>query len=284
MQTCVTIADLRAAVRTEKTAGRSIAFVPTMGNLHDGHLDLVRRAHDVGDCVVASIFVNPLQFGPQEDLASYPRSLQADQTSLAAEGVALLFTPSVEEMYPNGQASQTIVSVPDLAGVLCGAHRAGHFSGVTTVVNKLFNIVAPDCALFGEKDYQQLTIIRRMCEDLSYPIKIVGVPTARADDGLALSSRNSYLSPQERNTAPQIRATLLALKDKLAQRLATIEAVENEGVAILRGAGFEPDYVAVRDADTLGAINEKSRQAVILAAARLGKTRLIDNVTVMLDK
>ncbi len=283
MQTYTTIADLREAVRSQKKAGKRIAFVPTMGNLHEGHLDLVRRAAEVSDCVVASIFVNPLQFGPQEDLVSYPRTLEADQTSLNAEGAALLFTPTVEEIYPQGQDSQTIVSVPGLAGILCGTHRPGHFSGVTTVVSKLFNIVAPDCALFGEKDYQQLIIIRRMCEDLSFPIEIIGVPTARAADGLALSSRNHYLSSAERKIAPQLRETLLMLKDKLAQHPATSEILEKEGEAILMRAGFEPDYLAVRDAHTLDAISAKSDQAVILAAARLGKTRLIDNVTVALN-
>ncbi|MGI9292853.1 MAG: pantoate--beta-alanine ligase, partial [Pseudomonadales bacterium] len=192
MLTCTTIADLRAVIRTQKDSGHSIGFVPTMGNLHEGHLNLVRRAREISSCVVASIFINPLQFGPQEDLASYPRTLEADQANLAAEGVAILFAPPVEEMYPQGQDSQTIVSVPNLADMLCGAHRPGHFTGVTTVVTKLFNIVAPDCAVFGEKDYQQLTIIRRMCADLSLPIEIVGVPTARASDGLALSSRNNY--------------------------------------------------------------------------------------------
>ncbi len=282
MQTCTTIADLRTAVRAEKQAGHSIAFVPTMGNLHEGHLDLIRHAREVGDCVVASIFVNPLQFGPQEDLANYPRTLQDDRASLAAEGVALLFTPTVEEIYPQGQESQTIVNVPGLASILCGAHRPIHFSGVTTVVSKLFNIVAPDYALFGEKDYQQLIIIRRMSEDLSYPIKIIGVPTARAEDGLALSSRNSYLSSEQRKTAPRLRQVLLALKDKLAQQIDTVKALESEGAAILTRAGFELDYLAVRDATTLGVINGKSRAAVILVAARLGKTRLIDNVTVML--
>ncbi len=282
MQTCTTIAELRAAVSLQRKAGHSIAFVPTMGNLHAGHLNLVRRARAVSECVVASIFVNPLQFGPQEDLANYPRTLQADQASLAAEGVALLFTPTVGEIYPQGQESQTIVNVPDLANTLCGAHRPGHFSGVTTVVSKLFNIVAPDYALFGEKDYQQLTIIRRMSEDLSYPIKIIGVPTARSKDGLALSSRNSYLSSAQRKTAPRLRKVLLELKDKLAQQLDTIAALESDGEAMLTRVGFEPDYVAVRDANTLEAVNEKSREAVILVAARLGKTRLIDNVTVML--
>ncbi|MGI9289582.1 MAG: pantoate--beta-alanine ligase [Pseudomonadales bacterium] len=284
MQTCTTIADLRAAVRAQKDAGQSIAFVPTMGNLHEGHLDLVRRAREISSCVVASIFVNPLQFGPQEDLASYPRTLEADQISLAAEGVALLFTPTVEEMYPQGQESQTIVSVPNLADMLCGAHRPGHFTGVTTVVSKLFNIVAPDYAVFGEKDFQQLTIIRRMCLDLSLPVEIVGVPTARAADGLALSSRNNYLGADERNIAPTLRATLLELKDKLAQRLETIEALEKEGEASLTRAGFKPDYLAIRDAQTLGTVGENSGEAVVLAAALLGKTRLIDNVTVVLAK
>ncbi len=282
MQTCTTIAALRAAVSSQRTAGHSIAFVPTMGNLHAGHLKLVQRAREVSECVVTSIFVNPLQFGPQEDLANYPRTLQADQTSLAAEGVALLFTPTVGEIYPQGQENQTVVNVPDLAGTLCGAHRPGHFTGVTTVVSKLFNIVAPDYALFGEKDYQQLTIIRRMSEDLSYPIKIIGVPTARAKDGLALSSRNSYLSSAQRKTAPRLRELLLELRNRLAQQLDTIAALESDGEAMLAHAGFEPDYVAVRDAKTLGAVNEESREAVILVAARLGKTRLIDNVTVIL--
>lgn len=282
MQTCTTLADLRAAIREQKNSGHSIGFVPTMGNLHEGHLNLMRRAREISDCVVASIFVNPLQFGPQEDLASYPRTLEADQASLASEGIALLFAPPVEEMYPQGEDSQTIVSVPKLANILCGAHRPGHFTGVTTVVAKLFNIVAPDFAVFGEKDYQQLAIIRRMCADLSLPIEIVGVPTTRAADGLALSSRNNYLSAAERKIAPELRATLLALKDKLAQQQDSIAALEKEGETRLQSAGFKPDYLAIRDAQTLGVIGENSSEAVILAAAMLGKTRLIDNVTVVL--
>lgn len=282
MQTCTTLADLRAAIREQKNSGHSIGFVPTMGNLHEGHLNLMRRAREISDCVVASIFVNPLQFGPQEDLASYPRTLEADQASLASEGIALLFAPPVEEMYPQGEDSQTIVSVPKLANILCGAHRPGHFTGVTTVVAKLFNIVAPDFAVFGEKDYQQLAIIRRMCADLSLLIEIVGVPTTRAADGLALSSRNHYLSAAERKIAPALRATLLALKDKLAQQQDSIAALEKEGETRLQSAGFKPDYLAIRDAQTLGVIGENSSEAVILAAAMLGKTRLIDNVTVVL--
>ncbi len=282
MQTCTTIAELRAAIREQKNSGYSIAFVPTMGNLHEGHLNLMRRARAISDCAVASIFVNPLQFSPLEDLASYPRTLEADQASLSSEGVALLFAPPVEEMYPRDHDSQTIVSVPKLANVLCGVHRPGHFTGVTTVVAKLFNIVAPDFAVFGEKDYQQLAIIRRMCADLSLLIEIVGVPTTRAADGLALSSRNHYLSAAERKIAPALRATLLALKDKLTQQQDSITALEKEGETYLQSAGFKPDYLAIRDAQTLGVIAENSSEAVILAAAMLGKTRLIDNVTVVL--
>lgn len=284
MRTLTTISELKTAIIRQKKSGQRIGFVPTMGNLHEGHLDLVRRAREVSDCVVVSIFVNPLQFGPQEDLASYPRTLAADRARLDAEGVALLFAPAVEEMYPQGQASQTVVNVPGLADMLCGRHRPGHFSGVTTVVSKLFNIVAPDCAVFGEKDYQQLTIIRRMCEDLSIAVEIIGVPTARAADGLALSSRNSYLTAEQRKVAPRLHATLLALRDKLAAHQSSVEMLEQEGLATLTKFGFEPDYLAIRDAYTLGEIDGNCNAAVILAAARLGKTRLIDNTTLQLDQ
>ncbi|MBS1222574.1 MAG: pantoate/beta-alanine ligase, partial [Proteobacteria bacterium] len=210
MQTVHTIAELRAQVVAWKRAGERVAFVPTMGNLHRGHIHLVERARALAPRTVASIFVNPMQFGPSEDFAAYPRTLEADSRQLEAAGLDLLFSPSVAEMYPRPLEQMTQVTVPDLPAVLCGASRPGHFTGVTTVVSKLLNMTQPDIAVFGEKDWQQLVIIRRMAADLDMPVEIIGVPTVREPDGLALSSRNGYLSAGERAIAPTLYATLRA--------------------------------------------------------------------------
>ncbi|KAA8691240.1 Pantoate--beta-alanine ligase [Pseudomonas caricapapayae] len=278
MNTVKTVQELRAAVARARSEGKRIALTPTMGNLHSGHAALVAKAAQRADFVVATIFVNPLQFGPNEDLATYPRTLAADQEKLLQAGCNLLFTPSVEEMYPHGMADQTLVSVPHLSQGLCGASRPGHFEGVATVVSKLFNMVQPDLAIFGEKDFQQLAVIRAMVRDLNMPIQIIGEPTVRAHDGLALSSRNGYLNDDQRAAAP-------ALYQAIRQTADAINAGERDFDALLTGkrqqleaAGFRIDYLEIRDATSLRPATDEDRDLVILAAAFLGKTRLIDNL------
>jgi len=276
-------AQLRAAIAADKKSGKRIALVPTMGNLHEGHLQLVRQAQKIADIVVVSIFVNPLQFGPTEDLDKYPRTLAADKEKLFAEGTQYLFTPGVDDIYPEGMAAQTKVIVPDLSETLCGASRPGHFTGVATVVTKLFQIVQPDVAVFGNKDFQQLTIIRKMVGDLCMPIEIVGVQTARATDGLALSSRNGYLNAAERSLAPALHCVLQECREAIACGFDSYGELEQHAVDCLSAAGFRPDYFSVRDARTLGEVNLDTEEIVILAAAYLGRTRLIDNVTLNLN-
>jgi pantoate--beta-alanine ligase len=275
-----TIADLRAAVSRARGEGKRIGFVPTMGNLHAGHIALVKKAGQRADFVVASIFVNPLQFGPNEDLASYPRTLTADQDKLFEAGCHLLFAPSVEEMYPHGQAVQTIVRVPGVSEGLCGGSRPGHFDGVSTVVNKLFNMVLPDLAVFGQKDFQQLAVIRTMVRDLNMPVQIVGEPIVRAEDGLALSSRNGYLSANERAIAPALYRTLSQLAEAISNGNRDYPALLTQGQQALQAAGLRPDYLEIRNAVDLQPADADTRELVILAAAFLGKTRLIDNLLV----
>lgn len=283
MRTYTTNASLQKALRKSRSQGQTIAFVPTMGNLHEGHLDLVRRARELADVVVVSIFVNPLQFGPSEDLDAYPRTLAADKEKLFAEGTQVLYAPGVEEIYPEGMENQTLVRVPDLSETLCGSNRPGHFDGVSTVVTKLFNIVQPDMAVFGEKDFQQLSIVRKMVRDLYAPIEIIGVRTARADDGLALSSRNGYLSDEQREIAPTLHQTLNSCREAIACGFDNFLQLESHARMRLLQAGFEPDYFAIRDARTLRAVTEDTEEIAILAAARLGPTRLIDNVRLALN-
>jgi len=278
MQTITRIEDMRTLVRGWRFAGESIAFVPTMGNLHAGHASLIGAAHLHGRRVVASVFVNPLQFGPNEDYAAYPRTPEDDTALLGAQGVDVLLLPTVEEMYPLGVAGSTIVDVPELSGILCGAVRPGHFQGVATVVVKLLNLVQPDVAIFGEKDYQQLTIIRRSVEDLCLPVKIVGAPTVRADDGLALSSRNRYLSASERAIAPMVYRALDRARRRLESGDADLAGIQRDGLESLRAAGFRPDYFEVRMAGTLAEPHGQDIDVVVLTAARLGRARLIDNV------
>ena len=276
-------AALRLAIATEKLAGKRIAFVPTMGNLHDGHVQLVHRARKEADIVVVSIFVNPLQFGPSEDLDKYPRTLTADKEKLFAAGAHYLFAPSVEEMYPDGLEAQAKISVPDLADTLCGRSRPGHFTGVATVVTKLFQIVQPDVAIFGEKDFQQLAIIRKLTSDLCMPIQIIGAQTARATDGLALSSRNGYLSAAERASAPVLHCVLQECREAIAGGFDSYADLEQHAMDTLQQAGFKPDYFSVRDAYTLSPVTLDTEKLVILVAAYLGRTRLIDNVTLNLN-
>jgi pantoate--beta-alanine ligase len=249
-----------------------------MGNLHAGHASLIGAAHLHGRRVVASVFVNPLQFGPSEDYHAYPRTPDEDAALLEAQGVDVLFLPTVEEMYPLGSAGSTIVDVPGLSGILCGAVRPGHFQGVATVVVKLLNLVQPDVGIFGEKDYQQLTIIRRSVEDLCLPVTIVGAPTVRADDGLALSSRNRYLNPEERAKAPTVYRALDHARRRLEGGDVDIAVIEQQGLETLRAAGMRPDYFEVRMAGTLARPQGRNADVVVLAAARLGRARLIDNV------
>jgi len=275
-----TVADLRAAVTRARGEGKRIGFVPTMGNLHAGHIALVKKAGQRAEFVVASIFVNPLQFGPNEDLDSYPRTLAADQEKLVEAGCHLLFAPNVEEMYPHGQNLQTIVHVPGVSEGLCGGSRPGHFDGVSTVVSKLFNMVLPDLAVFGQKDFQQLAVIRTMVRDLNMPVQIIGEPIVRAEDGLALSSRNGYLSADERATAPVLYRTLQELADTLRKGERDYATLLASGHQRLQAAGLRPDYLEIRNAADLQPVTANSREVVILAAAFLGKTRLLDNLLV----
>ncbi|SDO45423.1 pantothenate synthetase [Halomonas shengliensis] len=282
MRTLREIPALREALGDARRRGDRIALVPTMGNLHDGHLALVAAARERAEVVIATIFVNPLQFGAGEDLDAYPRTLEDDQARLEAAGCDLLFAPDTATVYPRGLEAQTRIVVPEVTEGLCGASRPGHFDGVSTVVGMLFNLVQPDLACFGEKDYQQLAVIRRMVADLHFPIEIVGVPIVRAEDGLALSSRNGYLDGAQRATAPELHRTLCALRDALEGGAEIAPSLE-EGLGRLHQAGFTPDYLELRAAD-LGPVTATTREAVLLAAARLGPTRLIDNLTLTLPR
>ncbi|MDN3522642.1 pantoate--beta-alanine ligase [Halomonas ramblicola] len=276
------IPALRQTLTEARRRGQRIALVPTMGNLHAGHLALVAAARERAEVVVASIFVNPMQFGPNEDLDAYPRTLAEDQAKLEAAGCDLLFAPEAATVYPRGLEAQTRISVPEVSEGLCGGSRPGHFDGVATIVAMLFNLVQPDLACFGEKDYQQLAVIRRLVADLHFPIEIVGVPIVRAEDGLALSSRNGYLSDAQRDAAPRLHATLCELRASL-EAGAEIEASLKAGLDRLDEAGFDPDYLELRAAD-LGPVTATTREAVLLVAARLGPTRLIDNLTLTLPR
>lgn len=282
MNTVKTVLELRAAVARARGEGKRIAFVPTMGNLHEGHVALVEKAGQRADFVVASIFVNPLQFGPNEDLAKYPRTLVADQEKLVVAGCQLLFHPDVEEMYPHGQEGQTRVSVPGVSEGLCGGSRPGHFEGVATVVTKLFNMVQPDLAVFGEKDFQQLAVIRTLVRDLNMPVQIIGEPTVRAEDGLALSSRNGYLSAEQRAAAPALYRTLQQLASAIRDGNRDFAQLIEAGQASLVSAGFRPDYLEIREASSLRPAEANDTQLVILGAAFMGTTRLIDNLAFQL--
>jgi pantoate--beta-alanine ligase len=272
---------MRELLREWRIQRLRIAFVPTMGNLHEGHISLIERARGLADKVVASVFVNPTQFGPSEDYGAYPRTLERDAGFLEAAGTDVLFAPTIASIYPYGD-TEAWVDVPSLSGILCGAARPGHFRGVATVVARLFNHVAPDVAVFGEKDYQQLLLIRRMTVDLGFPIEIVGAPTARDADGLALSSRNQYLSPQERLRASAIFRAL----NRVAAGVSAggdIQTHTAEARAALEADGFRPDYVEVRSAESLQPPRAGERELVVLAAAWLGRARLIDNLRFMVS-
>jgi len=281
------VSSLRAAVTAARKDRKTIGFVPTMGNLHEGHLELVRQAKRRADFVVVSIYVNPTQFGANEDLSSYPNTPEADARMLAELGTDLLFLPEHQTMYPGELDEQTVVYVPKIGDMYCGEDRPEHFYGVTTVVSRLFNMVQPDVAVFGKKDYQQLTIIRRMVEDLAYPIQVVGVETVRSEDGLALSSRNGYLSATEQLVASALQQNLKSLAEKLKEKpnvksKKAIAEFEDQAKRDLRNQGFSPQYVTVcRQADLTPA-KRGDMELVILAAAQLGKARLIDNLEVVL--
>ena len=278
MEIVTTIAAVRERVAAWRGRGERVAFVPTMGNLHAGHISLIELARRHGERFVASIFVNPMQFGPNEDFNHYPRTPDRDARMLEEAGCDLMFQPDVGEMYPSSPQIATRVEVPGLSDILCGEFRPGHFAGVATVVAKLFSIVQPDVAVFGEKDFQQLTVIRRMVVDLCLPVRIVGAPTMREADGLAMSSRNQYLEPAERERAPLIHAALQRVVARIAAGDADLAALEREGAESLARAGFRVDYFSVRRAEDLLAPGPGDRDLVVLAAARLGRARLIDNL------
>jgi len=279
-----TLPMLRREVRRWRQDGKRIALVPTMGNLHDGHMTLVDEARANADIVVVSIFVNPMQFERADDLARYPRTLQEDCEKLNRRGVDLVFSPAPGDVYPQGLGEQTFVEVPGLSTLLEGASRPGHFRGVSTIVSKLFNLVQPDLACFGEKDYQQLALIRKMVADMGYDIDIVGVPTVRAKDGLALSSRNGYLTADERKIAPVVSKVMNGIAEKLSQGERHVDTLIAEAENALSDQGLQPDGLAIVDADTLRPLNVDSQRAVILMAAWLGKARLIDNQQVDLTQ
>jgi len=281
METVTTVRGVRERVQAWRRAGARVVFVPTMGNLHAGHVSLIEAARRYGERFVASIFVNPMQFGPNEDFAHYPRTPREDEGMLGAAGCDLMFMPDVAEIYPHGSERTARVEVPGLSRILEGEFRPGHMEGVSTVVAKLFHIVEPDVAVFGEKDFQQLTLIRRMVAELCMRVEIVGAPTLRAADGLALSSRNQYLTAAERKLAPVIYQTLEAAAARIRAGDADFASIERFGFQTLERAGFQPDYFSVRRAEDLGGATVATRALVILAAARLSRARLIDNVQVM---
>lgn len=273
-------AALRAALHAREFDGRRIALVPTMGNLHDGHRQLVRRAAELADATVVSIFVNPFQFSEDEDFDAYPRTFDSDLAQLQAESVDLLFVPNVADIYPHGPDRSTRVEVPELGGILCGASRPTFFRGVATVVNMLLNMVQPHFAVFGEKDYQQLLVVRRMVGDLKLPVEIVSVPTVRHADGFAISSRNQYLDARARKQAPRLHGALLEAREALRNGNRDYHAIGVRGMGALDAAGFRPDYFAVRCASDLASPEPHEKHLVVLAAGWLGGARLIDNVRV----
>lgn len=275
-----TIPLLRQQIRRWRQEGKRIALVPTMGNLHDGHMKLVDDAKSRADVVVTTIFVNPMQFDRPDDLTRYPRTLQEDCEKLNRRKVDLVFAPAPADIYPQGLDSQTFVEVPGLSTMLEGASRPGHFRGVSTIVSKLFNMVQPDIACFGEKDFQQVAVIRKMVADMGYDIEIIGVPTVRAKDGLALSSRNGYLTAEQRKIAPGLHKVMQSLADKLRSGERDTEEMLAIAATELNEKGFRSDDLQIRDADTLLELNVESKCAVVLMAAWLGQARLIDNIQV----
>lgn len=280
MQTISDITHLREIRRQWKAENKSIAFVPTMGNLHQGHLKLVKEAKKYADIVVVSIFVNPLQFGAEEDLDAYPRTIEEDKNALVSLGVDLLFMPKAEDIYSRGLEQQTFVEVPGLSYMICGASRPGHFRGVATIVCKLFNMVQPNTAFFGEKDFQQLQVIKAMVTDLSMNLSIHGVPTEREIDGLAMSSRNNYLNAEQRAIAPALYQTINTIKSEIESGRRDFSVLCAEHKEHLAKTGIKPDYIDIRSAVSLLQPSHEDTELVVLAAGFLGKTRLIDNIQV----
>jgi pantoate--beta-alanine ligase len=280
MQSITEIKSLRSQIKAWRQAGLSVAFVPTMGNLHRGHFSLVEKAKTLADKVVVSIFVNPMQFGANEDLDNYPRTLSEDKQGLAELGTDIVFTPSVSTIYPNGLGEQSFVDVPGVSLGYCGGSRPGHFKGVATVVTKLFNLVQPDYACFGEKDFQQLQVIKTMARDLSMPVEIIGVPTMREISGLAMSSRNGYLSAEQKTTATALFKALGQCAEQLKQGNKDFTSLKAHAKQSLEQAGLKPDYFEIAQRDTLKSATLDDNHFVILAAAFLGSVRLIDNMQV----
>jgi pantoate--beta-alanine ligase len=283
MQLISEILDLREIRRTWQSSAKVIAFVPTMGNLHQGHLDLVREAKKQADIVVVSIFVNPMQFGPDEDLDAYPRTFENDSYLLEDLGVDVLFMPKASDIYARGLEQQTFVEVPGLSYMICGASRPGHFRGVATIVCKLFNMVQPNLSFFGEKDFQQLQVIKAMVTDLSMNLKVFGVPTTRENDGLAMSSRNQYLTNDERKLAPTLYEKMHKLALEIQEGRRDFSKLTQEYKLQLSELGFNPDYLEIRNIENLLQPSHEDRNLVLLAAAFLGKTRLIDNLQIRLS-
>ena len=284
MDTIFNTVQLRKIVAQWRRDGEQIAFVPTMGNLHEGHISLLKHARGMADRTIVSIFVNPIQFGKGEDYATYPSTLEADQDKLMRVGLDVLFAPNLNELYPGGMEEDTRVTVPSLSNILCGEYRPGHFTGVATVVTKLFFSVQPDYALFGEKDLQQLMVIRRMVDDLCIPIEIVGKPIIREADGLAMSSRNSYLSDDERAVAPIIYQTLKEAGVAASVPSADFRKIEASSFTHLKQSGFKPEYFSIRRSSDLMEATTGDRELSILTAAWLGNARLIDNIQLSLDE
>ncbi|GAA76097.1 MULTISPECIES: pantoate--beta-alanine ligase [Pseudoalteromonas] len=280
MQSITEIKSLRSQIKAWRQAGLSVAFVPTMGNLHRGHFSLVEKAKTLADKVVVSIFVNPMQFGANEDLDNYPRTLSEDKQGLAELGTDIVFTPSVSTIYPNGLGEQSFVDVPGVSLGYCGGSRPGHFKGVATVVTKLFNLVQPDYACFGEKDFQQLQVIKTMARDLSMPVEIIGVPTMREVSGLAMSSRNGYLSAEQKTTATALFKALGQCAEQLKLGNKDFTSLKTHAKQSLEQAGLKPDYFEIAQRDTLKTATLDDNHFVILAAAFLGSVRLIDNMQV----
>ncbi len=280
MQITETSESLREQLADWRQSGEHIALVPTMGNLHDGHLSLVDIARQHAERVVVSIFVNPTQFGGGEDFATYPNTLELDKRRLKRANVDLLFVPNIETMYPFGVDNATSVTVPVLTDELCGSFRPGHFDGVTSVVSRLFSLVQPDVAIFGEKDFQQLMVIRRLVKDMSLPVEIIAGPTRREEDELALSSRNQFLTEEQRAIAPQLYATLKKIGEGLQSGKRNFTKMEQQAMNDLEALGFKPDYISIRRAENLGKPDRDTDELVVLVAAHLGKSRLIDNLVV----
>ncbi len=278
MKRVYALEDLRTTLAKVRQQGARIAFVPTMGNLHAGHLVLVDTAHRHAEYIVASIYINPMQFAAHEDLSTYPRTPDQDCDSLAERGTHLVFMPDDQTMYPHGLAQQTRIDVPGLSDILCGAGRPGHFRGVATVVNRLFNMVQPDVAVFGKKDYQQLLVIRRMVMDLAMPVEIIGVDTVRDKDGLALSSRNGYLNAEQRKKSPALYQSLLDARTRIEAKSAKFKEIERKSLQFLVDQGFAPEYFQICRQSDLVPAGPEDRALVILTAAKLGPARLIDNL------